>query len=68
MTRNKFSSFAKAFLLSFTIVWLVAMAADAVAYLHWPNPLKWTPGARKMIFIEGLLISVMPGFMWATRP
>ncbi len=50
-------------LLTFVGIWLLAMAADAVTYLHWPNPVDWKPSSRGMIFIEGLLFAFGAGVM-----
>lgn len=37
--------------LTFAATWLFVLALDAIALLHWPNPLLWDAGNRAFAFI-----------------
>jgi len=55
--------------LCFAAAWLVMLLFDAWGNLHFPNPLAWTPGERKMalyasicVAIIGVALSKLPRF------
>lgn len=54
-------------LIVFVSVWLLACAFDAVAYLHWPNPLAWSHVARGVVFLESIGFASI-GFITAKMP